>query len=494
MAAKVSAMAIIEEIRRLKLLGLKNRAIARSLKCSRKTVSKYLQGDSPPPSKTNQKISAVEIPRSWVHAVDWEAVFNEARKQVPLKVLWEEQYEGGRLNVEYPAFWKQFKKRYPKMAVTMHRVFAPGSRAEIDYCDGIDIVNPSTGEVLSTELFVGVLCCSRFTFAEFTFSQKSQDFLTSHVRMFEFWGGTPQVVAPDNLKAAVTKAHRYDPVINPAYTRLASHYDMAVVPATVATPKQKAIVERTIQIFQRWFFYRVRHKTFTSLVELNKCLREHLELFHDKKHRVFQLTRREMFAEEKRHLKALPKDSYAVCVHHQAELYSDCHLIFEKNFYSAPYQLRGKKLDVWATSSAVEIWDNGSRVAFHGRGKNHGSFFTKSEHYPPEHIAYLEATPEKLRSQAESIGEETAKIVLGLLSGSFPLRYLRRAQGIVGLAKKYSARELETACMTANTFSQQNMRFIERLITNRRLHPIATSEKPINRGQNEFIRGEKLFH
>jgi transposase len=98
--------------------------------------------------------------------------------------------------------------------------------------------------------------------------------------MFEYFGGTPQIVTPDNLKSAVTKAHRYSPTINPAYTRLAAHYDIAVAPARVARPKDKASVERTIQIFQRWFYFRVRGLTFNSLVELNRLLAEHLVIFH----------------------------------------------------------------------------------------------------------------------------------------------------------------------------------------------------------------------
>lgn len=492
MAARVLAMADVQEIRRLRSLGLGSRAIARALGHSRKTVAKYLRENTEPVAVSSAEIATL-LPSDWTDTVEWGRVAEEARKTVPLKVLWEELKDDGKLVVEYPAFWKQFKKRFPKMPATMHRVFAPGSRAEIDYCDGIDIIDPTTGEIISTELFVGVLCHSRFSFAEFTLSQKSQDFLTSHIRMFEAWGGVPSVISPDNLKAAVTKAHRYDPILNPAYTRLATHYEIAVVPATVASPKQKAIVERTIQIFQRWFFYRVRHRTFTSLIELNQCLREHLELFHSKKHRVFGLTRRQMFEEEKAYLKALPKNPYLVTTHHLAQLSSDCHLVFDKNFYSAPYQLRGKQLDVWANATSVEIWHEGSRVAFHGRGKGHGAFFTKNEHYPPEHQAYLEVTPVKLREWSQDIGPETHKVVLALLSGTFPLRHLRRAQGILGLSKKYSAPELENACAIANSLPKpQGLHFLERLIKTRRFHP--QPSKPILRGENRFIRGDKVFH
>ena len=209
----------------------------------------------------------------WSASVDWESIHREFRAGTTLTILWQEQVENGVVDVQYLAFRKHFNKRFADSKQSMHRVFSPGSRTEIDYCDGIDLYCPLTGEVLSTQLFVGVLCHSRYTFAEFTLSQKSRDFLSSHVRMFDFFGGVSEVISPDNLKSAVIKAHRYDPEINPAYTRLAEHYEIGVVPARVKTPKDKEIVERTIQIFQRWFYGIVRKRTFTSLVELNRTFR-----------------------------------------------------------------------------------------------------------------------------------------------------------------------------------------------------------------------------
>ena len=139
MAAKVFAVPKQREIQRLKGLGLKKKAVARTLKCS----------------------------------------------ITPVNVLWEELSESGRINVQYAGFWKQLRKRSPNLAATMHRVFAPGARAEIDYCDGLDLIDRLTGEIRKTELFVGVLCHSRYVFAEFSLSQKSEDFLSSHVRMLK---------------------------------------------------------------------------------------------------------------------------------------------------------------------------------------------------------------------------------------------------------------------------------------------------------------------
>lgn len=491
MAAKVLAMAIQEEILRLSGLGLKARAIARSLRCSRNTVKKYLAEG--PEEETPSVIELAPPEDTWQRRVEWERLCIEARLGTPLKVLWEELTEKGSISIEYPGFWKQFRKRFPELPQSMHRVFAPGSRTEIDYCDGIEILNPRTGEILSTQLFVGVLCHSRYAFAEFTFSQKSCDFLSSHVRMFEAFGGVTQVLSPDNLKSAVTKTHRYDPLINPAYTRLAEFYGVAVVPARVRTPKDKAIVERTIQIFQRWFYYRVRHRTFTSLVELNQVLKEHLAIFHQKKHRTLRRTRQEMFEAEKASLIALPAQSFEVTTHHRAKPYSDCHLVFEKNFYSAPYGLRGQELDIWASPTVVEIYQNAVRVALHSRRKGEGQYVTDNNHYPPGHLAYSETTPTQIREQAGRIGPETSHLIDHLIAGAYPLRYLRRAQGIVGLSKKYGAENLEKACKKANSFAQVSFYWIERILKRGRLE-MGDSSRPIIRGSNPHLRGKELLH
>ena len=486
MGAKALAKANVEEIKRLKGLGLSERAIGRALKIHRLTVRKYLAAEEPVQARQQAQ-------PDWIQSLDWQEVIAELQRGVPVNVIWQEESESGRVPVQYPAFWKQLKRRFPNLPKSMHRVFAPGERIEIDYCDGIEIYDRFTGDMRKTQLFVGVLCNSRYAFAEFSFTQKSEDFLSSHKRMFEFFGGVSQVVSPDNLKSAVTKAHRYDPVINPAYTRLAEHYDFAVVPARVRRPKDKAIVERTIQIFQRWFFFRVRKRRFTSLAELNQCLREHLDIFHAKKHRIFRRARAEMFAFEKEHLRPLPETPYDVATHHKAALHPDCHLAFDKNYYSAPYTLRGEKLDVWATLSSVEIYHNGKRVAFHPRSKTRGKFITDKHHYPKSHLAYCEATPKYLRNQASKLGYATSKLVHAQLTGDTPLRYLRRVQGIIRLGDKYGKEALNRACEIAIEFNRSDCLYLERLLKKPGL--LKPVENPLpKRNQNELLRGEELYH
>lgn len=491
------------EIKRLWELGLKKRAIARTTGIHRNTVSKYITELISEKSDKNNLIATSSIAlnvitnheeKSWTDNVDWEKVRSEFLSGVSLNVIHEELLENNKLTVQYSGFWKQAQKKISLSTATMVKIHKPGERAEIDYADGIDILDPVTGEVRKTQFFVGVLSHSRYAFAEFTMSQSSQDFLQSHVNMFEYFGGVPQLLSPDNLKSAVTKAHRYDPIINQAYTRLAAHYGVAVLPARVRTPTDKAIVERTIQIFQRYFFMKVRHKTFTSLLELNLYLREHLEIFNKKMHRIFNRTRLEMFTDEKVNLRALPADAYKVAVHHNALLSRDCHLIFDKNYYSAPNVHRGLYLDVWATSKTVEIFMNGDRVALHGRGKSNNKFITEVSHYPPAHLAFAEEDIQKIITRAVSVGLECEGLVRGLLEGELPLRHMRRCQGIVALGWKYSREHLEAACKEANRFNNHSVQYLERVIKTRSGVKQNNEQEISTRSYNPHLRGINNIH
>ena len=498
MAGKKTSVSKINEIHRLIELKMSDRAIARALMVSRNTVASARMESSPveqrpPPGEEEPK------KEDWSAFVDWESIQRDFRAGTTLTVLWQEQVENGTVTVQYPAFWKHFSKKFPESKQSMHRVFAPGSRTEIDYCDGIDFYSPSTGEVLSTQLFVGVLCHSRYAFAEFTLSQKSRDFLSSHVRMFEFFGGVSEVISPDNLKSAVIKTHRYDPEINPAYTRLAEHYEIGVVPARVKTPKDKAIVERTIQIFQRWFYGVVRKRTFTSLIELNLCLKEHLVVFNEKVHRIFRRSRAEMFMEEKKHLRSLPVNLFQVSTHSIATVHPDCHLSFEKNFYSVPHQFRGQKLDVWVSENLVEIFSAGERIAVHRHHHGHGKFMTLKTHYPESHQAYADTTISSVCAIAKNIGPQTQRLIDTLLGGEAPLRHLRRAQGIVRLGKDYPHAHLEEACKKALDLNQSSFGFIERVLKNKKVEmtnavKMNSSNQVINRGENPFLRGDTLLN
>jgi hypothetical protein len=201
-----------------------------------------------------------------------------------------------------------------------------------------------------------------------------------------------------------------------------------------------------------------------------------------------------MFAHEKLHLRALPADPYSVAIHRKANLSRDCHIIFEKNYYSAPHLHRGKELDVWATATQVEIYSAGERLAVHARRQGSGQFATDTSHYPPAQQAFAEEDLQKVLGRSERVGVECEKLIKDLLKAPHPLRNFRRAQGILALSIAHGSNALERACRMANLFDIRSLRYIERVIKTRRGEDLAVESKVAERATNPFLRGTDNVH
>jgi hypothetical protein len=201
-----------------------------------------------------------------------------------------------------------------------------------------------------------------------------------------------------------------------------------------------------------------------------------------------------MFLDEQTSLKALPVDRYKVATHHEAKLGRDCHLIFDENFYSSPHQLRGLRLDVWASGKVIEIYHEGERVAFHMRPQGTRKFVTDTSHYPPAQQAYAEEDIQKIIERATKVGKQTEALVRGLLEGTCPLKHLRRCQGIVALAWKYTPELLETAAEAGNLFNNHSVQYLERVIKARKGVVTKAENEIKQRSHNPYLRGIDNLH
>lgn len=171
----------------------------------------------------------------------------------------------------------------------------------------MSVISPETGECRQAQIFVAVLGASNYTFAEATYTQSLSDWLLSHVRMLEFFGGVPEILVPDNLKSGVSKASRYDPELNPSYQQLAEHYQVAVIPARPRKPRDKPKAEVGVQIVERWILARLRHQVFFSLAELNHCIRTLVTGLNERPFKKLPGNRREAFERlDKTVLRPLP--------------------------------------------------------------------------------------------------------------------------------------------------------------------------------------------
>ncbi len=445
------------QIAELRAQGCGLRAIARALKIHRETVRGYLpEGDSL--KKEDAKPPDTEKPVSWQDSVDWQQVRKEYGCGVALKVLWQEVCP----SVDYLQFWREFRRECPVMPEVVLRLqHKPGERVQIDYTDGIAILDLKTGEIIQTQLFVGVLPFSSLTFGEFVLDQKLAGFIESQKNMFAFFGGVTSYVVVDNLKSGVTKAHLYDPDANATYCEFGNHMGFAVLPARPRTPRDKGAVEGVIGIIQGTFFARVRNQTFCSLFELNQALRTYLSELNDSVMKDYGVSRRDRFASEKEHLQALPPSAFVFTEWKSSKVHPDCHIQVGKNFYSVPHGFVGQIVRVRLSAKLVEIFTNDAEaIATHARLRGEHRYSTDSRHYPEAKLATASFGIHQAQAQAKRVGAETEKLIEHLFALSHPLKYLRRVQGILRLVekKRVSIGALEYASKMALT--HKNMRFV----------------------------------
>lgn len=431
------------EILRLKSLGHNKAQVAKKLNIQWRTVDHYWQSESPP---------TLDRSPDWSKEVDWKNIIKRYQKGAFATSLYEELKDLIPIS-SYDSFnrflKKELKKLPPDIQVRIPKV--PGKEVEVDYSgDSIKIISPATKDLINTELFVGCLPSSGYVYAEFTFTQKLDDFISSHCNMFEHFGGVPLFLVPDNAKVAVNKYHRYDPDINKTYYDMATHYKVGVSPARPRQPKDKASVERAVGLIQQHFFPTIKDKTFTSIGELNDELKIWLEQFNSKKMKRTSKSRKELFEEERKHLSPLSDTRYELFYWKKAKVHPDCHFQFSNNYYSVPSQYVGKEVDLRFNNKQVSAYLKGEKIYTHTILKGHGHFQTVLGHYPEKVLSQQSFSLAMATRDAKIVGENMLLVVNKLIEkGAHPLVNLRKIQGILRLQKKYSRDALEYACEQA---------------------------------------------
>lgn len=245
---------------------------------------------------------------------DWEYVHRELRKKIVTKILlWEEYKNAHPDGYQLTQFYELYNRWAGKLDLVMRQDHRAGEKMFVDYAGPtIPIVDRFTGELLfDAQIFVAVLGASSYTYAEATRTQALEDWITAHLHAFEFMGGVTEIVVPDNTKTGVFRACRYEPDINPTYHAMAAHYGTAVIPARVRAPKDKAKVEKGVQLVERWIMAALRNRTFTSLAELNGAIKTLLERLNTRPFQKLEGTRKSLFEMlEKPTLKPLPEIPY----------------------------------------------------------------------------------------------------------------------------------------------------------------------------------------
>jgi hypothetical protein len=497
---------MIQEILKLRKLGLGKQKIADSLGISKNTVKAYLKAEQSENARsTSQQLPTAPYQAPWSAQVDWAEIKAGVDHGDPLSVLQEEHIEkfgkeSSLFTVPYVSFWREFKRRYPYLPLEFHKTHPPGERCEIDFKGsrpGFGYWDTHVGKFIQCEFFGSILCFSQLFYAEATLSQKKAELFKAIHNSFVYFEGVPKLITPDNMKGSVTKADWYDPDLNPDFSNFCEYYGTAAVPARPRRPTDKNLIEGALGIFWRWIRRKFRQKKFYSLSELNAFLRERLEIFNHRIQRKYGLSRRQKFeTSERTQLLSLPESPYEICEWSKAKLHWDCHIQVGKYFYSGPYALRSLELDVRITSGYIEIFHQLERVAIHPRFNNQpfGKYATQDQHLPEAHKAIMEFIPQKIIQEAKKIGPHTEDMVSRLiLQARHPLMYLRRCQGIIRLNRRYSIQEMEIASEQINRLGETfpKLRDWEALIKSQNARSAEIlAIKPIQRGPNPNLRGQ----
>jgi len=384
------------------------------------------------------------------------------------QLLYEEYQQQHPDGYKKTRFYEMINEWEMQDKATMRMTHTPGEKLFIDFSgDKPSWINPESGELMMPELYVAVLGGTSYTFACAVSSQKAEDFAEATVKAFEYFGGCPQLLVIDNLKSGVTHACFYDPEINPTFADLARHYSVAVLPARVRKPKDKAKVENGVLQVQRRILAPLRNRRFFSLEELNVAIAEKLEALNNRLMYQYCKTRKELFLElEKHRLVPLPQERFTVAYWKKAKVGVDYHVSVDKSFYSVPYRLIGKQVDIKYTGHIVSVYHEGEVVAQHIRTLKLAQYVTDPAHMPHEHRFHKEWSPERIRSWGAKIGPNTAQLMECIMQSKLhPEHGFRSCLGIIRLAKTYSPERLERAALKALELNLTTYRSIKSMMT-----------------------------
>lgn len=506
----------LREVLRLRFeLKLGYQQIGRSCSIGVGTVHKYLKRAEaaglswPLPEDWDEaRLNAAVFPRRASSAAaeqnpsrtppDFAAIDEQLRssKYVTLQLLWEEYRHAQPEGYRYSRFCELYQRWRSKLDVVLRQEHKGGEKMFVDWAGAtIPVYDRNTGHPWPSPLFVAALGASSYTWAEATRDQQMESWLRAHVHAFEYFGGIPALAVPDNTKTGVTKAHRYDPDLNPTYYNFALHYGFGIVPARPYKPRDKAKVENAVQVTQRWIVAALRHRKFFALEELNEAIRELLDKLNHRRFRKREGSRATVLeALDKPALKPLPTEPFELSEWSRARVNIDYHVAFDANLYSVPYNLVHELVEIRSTPTTVEILHQGTRVASHLRSRGRGQAVTNEEHRPKSHRVHLEWTPSRMIHWAETIGPNTARLFERIMNDKpHPEMGYRGCLGIIRLAGKYSMQRVEAAAERALLTGACRYKSVESILRNSLDQAPPPTSPPSSTPPHDNIRGSEYF-
>ena len=328
---------------------------------------------------------------------------------------------------------------------------AYGEKIFVDYTgEKLQITDKSTGEIIDVEVFVAILPASHYVYVEATLSQQKEYFISSVNNTLSFFGGVPKVMVADNLKSAVNKSSKYEPILNKTFKDQGQHYGFAINPTRSYKPQDKALVEGAVKLVYQRIFYELSNQTFFSIKDLNKAILEKVKAFNLHHMKTYDTSRFKLFNEyEKSKLQPLPKQKYELKEYRIATVQKMgyIYLSVDKNYYSVPYRYIGKKVEVQYNTDNIEIYFNNQRIASHLRNYRKGYYTTNKDHLSSSHSFYSGWKPEYFLKQANDIGEDVYQFVSKMMAqAEYPEIAYKSALGIIHLKSNYEKSRINKAC------------------------------------------------
>ncbi len=495
--------------------GLSQRNVAAMHGVSRNTVSLHLRRARDQGWLTLKDLDALDdtavardspkntAPRDITFKMpDFDYVHAElAKPHVTLKLLWEEYVEKCRRADERFYMETQFRRYYHLHAgvhkATIRLEHKPALSLEVDWAGTrIAFFDAEAGKMSRASLFVAVLPCSRIIYVEPFRDEKLPSWVAGHVNTFQYLGGVPKTIVPDNLKSGVKRADFYEPDLNKTYQEMAAYYGTVILPARVRKPRDKASAENAVLISSRKIIATLRNTQILSFHDLQQRVRAALEHVNSAPLTGKSESRWTSFlAEEKEFLLPLPESPYELAQWGKAKVQMNCHILCQRKFYSVPFEYLGEDVDVRATQATVEIFYQHRRIASHKRLWGKSDYATVAEHMPPDKLFFVDWNRERFLRWADKIGTATRRVVEAILDRAvIEQQAYRSCLGVLSLRDKFGPLRLERACgiivSRTSTPSYQQIKNILEKNTDIPEAPEEAAKKESGRG---FQRGAGYF-
>ncbi len=499
-----------ETLRYILTLDMSNRMIGRTLKISHNTVGRYrrllatlkLNWSDIDIMDDKALMSVLKIERQYVNAncmPDWNAVHREMQQpHVTLQLLWEDYcLANPSYAYSYSQFTHYYRQHVKRLDITMRQSHRAGECVYVDFCGRtVPYFDVPLGEQKKAQIFVAVLGCSNYSFACAVKSQSLPDWIDANNKMLQFFNGAPEVIVPDNLKAAVTRAGR-EPEINRTYLEFSKHYKSVIIPARVRRPKDKSKAELTVLLVYRWILVKLRYRKFFSIDEINAAIAELLIKMNERPFKRLPGSRLSRFNEiDKPMLRPLPSSMFEYAEWtSQKKVGPDYHFPVDNHYYSVPHTLVGVHVEARVTINTVEIFSAGSRVATHIRNNVSGGHTTLPEHQPKSHRSFSEQTPDNLLKWAKSIGSASQAVVQYQFdSRPHALLGLKACATLKRLAKDYGNECFEAACKRAELIGSLSVKSVTSILK-RGLTKLEEEHVPmqINLPLHDNVRGSNYY-